>query len=308
MQALRTWNRWLRRCRELGLQAPDPSLLTRGLNGLVRQVLEKHPEVSFRTSLLRSTLKVDTNPSYESVEGYYRHFMGECEALAVGATTTSSTTTAVSKPEPLLKPVRGDPKQGTFAPNAAKAQPTTPTLQTSAVDSKFEKAKSEVPCKFFGRTAKGCVRCSKCPFSHSWEGLDKKDRCLLCGGKGHTQKECPNKKVHPAYLHQVAPTSSSTTTTKTVRIDDQPEAVDPQPRGGEATLSGGELRDVLADVGRVLKSMTATSLKKVSVSEQEMPPLWVENEVETSVEEGRQCQGGKLRRQQRRRTRSEWIA
>ena len=136
VQALRTWNRWLRRCRELGLQAPDPSLLTRGLNGLVRQVLEKHPEVSFRTSLLRSTLKVDTNPSYENVEGYYRHLMGECEALAVGVTTTSSTTTAVSKPEPRLKPVRSDPKQGTYAPNAAKAQPTTPTSPTSAVDSK----------------------------------------------------------------------------------------------------------------------------------------------------------------------------
>ncbi|CAE7943851.1 GIP [Symbiodinium sp. KB8] len=185
--------------------------------------------------------EVDTNPSYENVEGYY----------------------------------------------------------SSANNADFaDLSRGLEACKFFGRTAKGCVRCSKCPFSHSWEGLDKKDRCLLCGGKGHMQKECPNnlKKYTPPTSNgstpkhgserpQAAPTSSSTTTTKTVRIDDQPEAVDPQPRGGEATLSGGELRDVLADVGRVLKSMTATSLKKVSVSDQEMPPLRVENEVEISVEE-----------------------
>ena len=279
VQALRTWNRWLRRCRELGLQAPGPSLLTRGLNDLVRQVLEKYPEVSFRTSLLRSTLKVDTNPSYESVEGYYRHLMGECEALAVGAATTLSPTTAVSKPEPRLKPVRGDPKQGGPAPNTSKAPPTTPTSTTSTSDPKFEKARSEVPCKFFGRTVKGCIRCSKCPFSHSWEGLDKKDRCLLCGGKGHMQKECPNKKFTPPPSSGGTPkhgsersatqaTSSSTTTTKTVRIDDRPEGEEPPGKPAtEPSLSGNELRDVLADVGRVLKSMTATSMKKMTVED-----------------------------------------
>ena len=30
VKALRSWSRWLRRCRELGVQAPDPSLLARG--------------------------------------------------------------------------------------------------------------------------------------------------------------------------------------------------------------------------------------------------------------------------------------
>eukprot|EP00439_Symbiodinium_sp_Y106_P042298 s5151_g5.t1 len=32
VKSLRTWARWLRRCKELGVSAPDPSLLTRGLS------------------------------------------------------------------------------------------------------------------------------------------------------------------------------------------------------------------------------------------------------------------------------------
>ena len=32
VMSLRTWARWLRRCKELGVSAPDPSLLTRGLS------------------------------------------------------------------------------------------------------------------------------------------------------------------------------------------------------------------------------------------------------------------------------------
>ena len=127
VEALRTWNRWLRRCRELNVQAPDPSLLTRGLNGLVKQVLDKHPDASFRTSLLKSNLRVDTNPSYDTVESYYRHLMGECEALAVGVVTTSTTSVTV-KPEPRLKPVR---EQRTTQPSTTPPKTSSPT--TTAV-------------------------------------------------------------------------------------------------------------------------------------------------------------------------------
>ncbi|CAE7797213.1 RE1 [Symbiodinium sp. CCMP2592] len=44
-------------------------------------------EVSFRTSLVRSTLLVDTTPSYDSVEKYYHHLLAECEAMAVSTST-----------------------------------------------------------------------------------------------------------------------------------------------------------------------------------------------------------------------------
>ncbi|OLP97454.1 Copia protein [Symbiodinium microadriaticum] len=277
VEALRTWNRWLRRCRELNVQAPDPSLLCRGLNGLVRQVLEKNPDASFRTSLLKSNLRVDTNPSYESIESYYRHLMGECEALAVGMTSSATTTNPPVKAEPKLKPVR-DPKvtQPSSTPPKAASSSTTSTT-TVTEPGKYDKAKSEVPCKFFGKTARGCARTNRCPFSHSWEGLDKKDRCLACGGKGHLQKECPNKKYTPPSSQsgtpkggsdkQQNPTSpTSPASTRTVRIDDKPEVTDVPSRGAAESDHGAEIREVLADVGRVLKSMTATSLKKLEVN------------------------------------------
>ena len=277
VESLRTWNRWLRRCRELNVQAPDPSLLCRGLNGLVRQVLEKNPDASFRTSLLKSNLRVDTNPSYESIERYYRHLMGECEALAVGMTTSTTTANPPAKAEPKLKPVR-DPKvtqPSSTPPKATSASTSSTTTVTELV--KYDKAKSEVPCKFFGKTARGCARTNRCPFSHSWEGLDKKDRCLACGGKGHLQKECPNKKYTPPSSQSGTPkggsdkqqnpsSPTSPAATRTVRIDDKPEVADVPPRGAAESDHGAEIREVLADVGRVLKSMTATSLKKLEVN------------------------------------------
>ena len=48
LEALRSWERWLRRCRELGVTAPDPALLSRGLNSMSKKLMEKHPEASFR--------------------------------------------------------------------------------------------------------------------------------------------------------------------------------------------------------------------------------------------------------------------
>ena len=50
LEALRSWERWLRRCRELGLTAPDPALLPRGLHAMVRKLMEKYPEASLRMS------------------------------------------------------------------------------------------------------------------------------------------------------------------------------------------------------------------------------------------------------------------
>ena len=204
--------------------------------------------------------------------------MGECEALAVGVTATTTTPTTTPKSEPRLKPVRGDPKSGPATPPAPKAPTSTPTTGPGTGDpSKYDKPKSEVPCKFFGKTMKGCARGNRCPFAHSWEGLEKKDRCLACGGKGHMQKECPSKKFTPPSSQggtpkagaQKPPTtpSSSTTTTKTVRIEEKPESVEVNaPAGSEGNTVGSDLRDVLADVGRVLKSMSATTLKKLGVA------------------------------------------
>ena len=125
------------------------------------------------------------------------------------------------------------------------------------------------------KTNRGCSRAGKCPFLHSWEGLDKKDRCLSCGGKGHSAKECSAKRTPPPSTSTTpkngndrsTATSTSSTTTRTVRIDDRPDVAPVPSRPQEAAPSPNDLKDVLADVGKVLKAMQATSLKRAKVQD-----------------------------------------
>ena len=177
VKSLRAWARWLRRCRELEVAAPDPSLLTRGLTLITRAVLEKEPEVSFRTSLIRSHLLVDTKPSYDTVEKYYHHLLAECEAIAVASSTmtsatTSSTTSATNpKPEPKIRPIKPEripnvpPVPATSNPSAPSRSSSQSTTKSEAETERTLEEKAKVPCKFFGKTFKGCARAGKCPIS-----------------------------------------------------------------------------------------------------------------------------------------------
>ena len=288
VSSLRAWSRWLRRCRELNVQAPDPSLLARGLSTMVRSVLEKSPDASFRTSLVKSTLQIDTTPSYDKVDSYYKHLMAECEALSVSAKATPSTTMVsvqpAPKPDPKLRPMKPEPKATPATPPTRTSGSATTTTPANAEAEKHDKPKSEVQCRFFGRTAKGCTRAAKCPFKHSWEGLEKKDRCLVCGGKGHAAKECPTKKAQtppsggtPKAANErqgAISSSSSTTTARTVRVDDNPEVVNVPAASSSEASANSDLKEVLADVGRVLKAMTATTMKKFSAKKMDtMEPL-----------------------------------
>ncbi|CAE7824994.1 unnamed protein product [Symbiodinium microadriaticum] len=263
VESLRSWNRWLRRCQELNIQAPDPSLQVRALNSIVKGVLEKNSEACFRTNLVRSYLKIDSNPTKESVEKLYKHLMGECESLATSVPTTVTTTTLSTRPEPKLKPVRTD---------AATATPTTMpppvtrslSQNTSASWDEEKDKRSTTPCKFFGKTYKGCARLQKCPFLHSWEGLEKEkpNRCLACGGK-HMVKECSTGNAKE-YLNNFAAAS------KTVRIDENPEVEHvPARASASSNPEAIDLKEVLADVGKVLKAMSTTTLKKFTVEEVE---------------------------------------
>ena len=289
VEALRAWHRWLRRCRELNIQAPDPSLLVRGLNAIVKGVLERHSEASFRTNLVRSNLRVDTNPSYETVDKFYKHLMGECESLAAAKGTTSATTTPTPKSEPRLRPLKPDTRTEPTSPSAATPRSSSQNTSLSGGDDNDKDKKSTTPCRFFGRSFKGCARLDKCPFLHSWQGLEKEkpQRCWTCGGK-HMTKECPNKKA--AANKTTTPSSSSTgapkappsaprtptsptttSTNKTVRIDDKPE-VESVPGRAEGTSSAAEgaapdLKEVLADVGKMLKAMSTANMRCARVIE-----------------------------------------
>ena len=122
---------------------------------------------------MKSTLQIDTNPSYDKVESYFQHLMEECEALAVASassTSTNMTTTTAEKPEPRIKPMRTELKTGQPslpAPPPKGPSPAVPPSTSPGSSDKFAKDTKEVPCKYFGKTYKGCARGSKCPFGHS---------------------------------------------------------------------------------------------------------------------------------------------
>ena len=224
---------------------------------------------------LSQTLQIDSNPDYDKVESYFKHLIAECEALSVVGTKTVTTTIAAPKAEPKLRPLKPEPKHAPAPPSSPTTTRNTTSMPSSSPSAeegqKPGTPKGEVPCRFFGKTAKGCIRGNKCPFLHSWEGLDKKERCLNCGGKGHLAKECPVKKTPPSSSGNTPKNDknnqggTSSTATRTVRIDDKPE-VNPLPASsGEATPAQADLKEVLADVGKVLKAMQATTMKTLKV-------------------------------------------
>ena len=48
-------------------------------------------------------------------------------------------------------------------------------------------------CRFWG-TSGGCSRGEACTYLHSWDGINKENRCYGCSGEGHMKKDCPHKK------------------------------------------------------------------------------------------------------------------
>ena len=200
---------------------------------IVSLVLASEYHANFRTSLIRSALRVDTAFWYESVESFYQHLLAEMEALATGtATSAASSPTSPSAP-PRVKEMRTGNRTGDR--NRSGESPTSvPTSLTTGKNPEKTEKRASTACRYFGKTNKGCTRGSKCPFKHTWDGLEKRERCLECGGKGHQARECPTKvtrsqeavpKVppprHPSSTSSTSPTTmTSTSTARVVRVDE----------------------------------------------------------------------------------------
>ncbi|CAE7771761.1 ycf43 [Symbiodinium sp. CCMP2456] len=169
LKLVRSWPRLLARCRAVNMSPPDPSVLVRGLSGLTDKYINQSPDAAFRTSMLRTSLRLDAQPSMESVLGYQRHLQAELETMSA---STSMSSTAVSGPR--VKAV--DALQPKAKDGAARA----PTGAATEL------------CRYFTK-ASGCRRGDRCTYSHSMSGLDREQRakkCLRCGSESHRQREC----------------------------------------------------------------------------------------------------------------------
>ena len=206
---------------------------------------------------------------------YRKHLLAEMESLASG--TPSSTTTPPTTTTTRMKELRLGPRNGESG-TSASASPISTASPATAKEDMDKGGKKDIPCRYFAKTAKGCSRGNRCPYKHAWEGADKRERCLACGGKGHLAKECPMKKVNgqPRAAPKATSGTSSTTTTSTpsasttaraVRIDEsrsanvEPTLQDSLPVQGSSVAATADIKEMLSEAGKMLKALTTTQLK-----------------------------------------------
>ena len=139
---VRSWPRWLSRCKMMGMSPPDPLVMSRGLQALTAKTISASTDASFRTSMLRSTYRLDGQPSLEQVQGYQKHLQAELEGIVGAQRTTSSTTSTAGAALRVL--------DGATSPTTPKGQRT--------------KEKSQELCRYFAK-ASGCKRGDKCVYT-----------------------------------------------------------------------------------------------------------------------------------------------
>ena len=173
LEILRSWPRHLRRCRQLGMSIPDPTVLAKALDAATMKTIATSPDAQFRTQLLRTSLRLDAKPTISNVEDYQRHLQAEVEqmAIAMGAEAVAKVRATSTN-----SPATGSPSSAT----------TTHHGKEGAADNQ---------CRYFAKPT-GCRRGDKCPYRHDLMVFPKDQRmkkCMACGAEGHRAKECPTK-------------------------------------------------------------------------------------------------------------------
>ena len=174
VEGLRKWSLWRKRATTIGMAEPDASVLVRGLDKITSPVVQGSGELSFRISLIRSTLQVDVSPSATTVTTFLQHLQAEMEQQArLGA----SQPPAVAGPG--IRAITMVDPSSSCVPPPPPASSTT-TRPTNGL------------CRFF-QGDKGCRRGNTCRFPHTWSLLEKGARsrkCLACGSTAHKVKDC----------------------------------------------------------------------------------------------------------------------
>ena len=179
--AIRTWRRWICRAEELHVAIPDSMVLIQALSKIAEN-LTKHggSQVGFRIAAARQELEVDRRPTLTTTKEFAEFLQAGAEDLALTMPHPSSTKTTSSGAVP--QPVAG-------------AQPTVKALGGGGGGGDGP-PKTKYPCRYWGTTG-GCKRGETCTFAHSWEGINKADRCFHCSGENHFAKDCPYGRERP---------------------------------------------------------------------------------------------------------------
>ncbi|OLP81882.1 putative transposon protein [Symbiodinium microadriaticum] len=283
VQGLRRWGRWHARAKDLTVTVPDPVLMIKGLAAIVATVLSRHQDVWLRTSMVRQKLQLDSNPTEEATLDYHKHLQAEMELLS---TATNAT--------------RGGPRIKSAAATTDSTTATTPSsASTPAAKPKAQPTK-ERPCKWFAKTDGGCRRGVDCQYAHDWGATQKAGRCLVCSSTAHMKKDCPVKekgsssKLQKPRPRQENATSTTSTSSPAARaLGTASEAAgsatsSPQPAGEPSPSTSpttsrprvppeeerpDDLKHVLADASKMLKTMMATNAS-ASTTASTAPPTY----------------------------------
>ena len=230
VQSLRRWARWRRRAADLQISEPDPFLLLKGLNRIIRKPLENNRGLSFRISLARSILQVDSTPTSTSVTSFALHLVAEFEQVVHQETSNAS--------------------KKRVEPEKAKVSKLKKLEEEGRSPTKKEEQKEEKGrCKFF-LSNQGRRRGKMCSWSHDQK--DEKSRCWNCGCPDHMSPSCPQPKDRNDLSPQKPKiqkaegeeTSSPTSSTK-----------------GKEEVSGetASMKELLEQANTMLKSLTSSN-------------------------------------------------
>ena len=244
VQSLRKWARWRRRASELHVSEPDPFLLVKGLNRIIRKPLENHRDLNFRISLARSTLQVDSNPTSTTVTSFALHLLAEFEQVCHHEVHNNSQ----SK------------KKQVEAQEKAKANKMK---KIEAEEEKKDGDGSQSPgkrgkgvCKFFNSEG-GCRRGKACTWSH--EARDEKRRCYVCGSVEHLAPQCTRPKTAA---------EASASRPKIQKLEEEGFQVnekDMKQKEESVEEEESSMKGLLEQANKMLKSLTTSSTSTSTV-------------------------------------------
>ena len=238
---LRKWIRWKRRACEMGVSIPDASILMRGLSRLMKKLLNLHPDLNFRLSLVRNSLLVDTVPTLDSVNKYSEHLLAELEQMGHQAKKKEVATEVVPKIKRLEETSKQEEK---------------PRFGGKLNEEQESKKK---PCRFF-LTETGCKRGRACQFGHVPDG---ERRCWACGAKDHMANNCKRGLNAPEETKPRVSKVASKSVEKEGRSSSSTSSPEkPEEQNAESEKGDDTMKVLIDEANRMLRSLQETDPKE----------------------------------------------
>lgn len=256
--ALRKWMRWRNRAKELGVSEPDASILLRGLGKIIKKPLEVHRDLSFRISLTRSVLQVDSTPNSTNVHQFATHLLAEMEMMAHAESggRKAQPKEIPKNPETRMKKLEKDQEERAGTP-------------------KKEGAKEASPCRFFNTDA-GCRKGKECKWMRTVE--EGKKRCWICGAVDHYAGSCARPKdQRPTDQRRTYPKQEPRSIQK-AETDATKPAVETAKETETSTSPGQEesgevMRGLLEEANKMLRALKDTKEEEMGEREGKLKRL-----------------------------------